>query len=78
MSYINKWVQYNRSMRDTNYRIQKKKKKKKKLNAFMFQSEILIILASLALWAFIVVAIEIENVATLQHLNKNSTLLFCD
>lgn len=44
----------------------------------MFQSEILIILASLALWAFIVVAIEIENVATLQHLNKNSTLLFCD
>lgn len=29
----------------------------------MFQSEILIILASLALWAFIVVGIEIEHVA---------------
>lgn len=50
-------------MRDTNDRILRKKKKKKKLNAFMFQSEILIILASLALWAFIVVGIEIEHVA---------------
>lgn len=58
---MNKWDQYNKSMRDTNYRILKKKKKK--LNAFMFQSEILIILASLALWAFIVVGIKIEHVA---------------
>lgn len=50
-------------MRDTNDRILRKKKKKKKLNAFMFQSEILIILGSLELWAFIVVGIKIENVA---------------